>query len=103
MKQKVIDYINSIPLNSRDQVLETILKDDIIGRVLETPEGKALFSGIIEGINKRIMALVEACTANSTIDPDIIKDVARSVGQSFRLLKDWAVIFEEAKKHKGDL
>lgn len=103
MKQKVIDYINSIPLNSRDQVLETILKDDIIGKVLETPEGKALFGGIIEGINKRIMALVDACTSNSAIDPDIIKDVARSVGQSFRLLKDWAIIFQEAKKHKGDL
>ena len=97
---ELVDYISKISENSRDSVVESIMKARIIRKAMDTETGKALFNSAIDGIHRNIMTIVGSCTDSEDVQVEKIKKCATEVHVAYNMMKDWATIIKEGDKHE---
>ena len=98
---ELVVYIDGFHEENRDAVVAEILKSRLIKQAFETETGKVLFNGAIDEIAEKIMAILDSCTAKSEAEQlEKIRRLATEVHVARNLLRNWARILVDGKKHE---
>ena len=86
--EKISNYINQFPEETRDVVMETILKSIALNEVFESKEGMAIISGVFETMTNNVARIVSLAAGGKF---DEKKDEIRVAAEEIAFLRSQLV------------
>lgn len=99
--EKIQDYVNNnFPENHRDTVVETILKANALGRVLESVEGMAITDDIFSTISGNVGRIVQiAMEGKFSEKMEEVRTAADEIAFLTRHIYKWAGVIKAGAEH----
>ena len=89
-------YLPNFQAESRDAVVSHIMKTRLIADAFSTPQGKQILAGVTNGINTRLIKMLDACKEE---DAEKIKKLGNEINVAMSMLLEWAAIYAPGANH----
>ena len=95
-------YVSGFSENLRDPIVEEITKAKLIQKAIQTDAGKVIINTAIDSIHQKVMGIIGCCAAEKDSLTKKIAKIEYYVNEiivTYNLIRDWADIIENGKKH----
>lgn len=105
----IATYVSTFPENSREVVVEQIMKGKLLKQAMNTTAGKVIINSAIDDIHKKLMAIINLCisdkksTAKGQALGSQIEQCAKEMLVTYRLMRGWAEIIMNSDRHEGEM
>jgi len=96
----IAKYVSGFTENSRDAVVDQIVKGKLLRQAIEMPGGKAIINSAIDDIHRKIMTMVMSCGKPERNYADI-ETLATEIYIIHGLIRNWAQILVDAERHQN--
>jgi len=100
----VATYVNRFPEDSRDVVVEQIMKGRVLKQAMSTIAGKAILNSAIDDIHKGLVAIINLCISEKKLDKEDlglkIEQYAHNIQVTYRLMQQWAQMIIDNDRHE---
>jgi uncharacterized hydantoinase/oxoprolinase family protein len=96
----IATYVSNFPVNSRDAVVDQIIKGKLLKQAINTGVGKIIINSAIDDIHKKIMGMVALCNKSEIVENAELIRLATEVYTIYNLIQRWAQILVDADKHE---
>ncbi len=94
------EYLGKFPEKTRDAILESILKTNMVRRALDSTEGKAILMECAQTITENIISILRtAVDKNEGEKARKIEEYARDISVTHSLMARWANIISQGDTH----
>lgn len=96
--QDMLGYVQEFHISMRDEIIDTILADDVLKKFFNTPEGRLILGANINEIKDHAARVIEMLISGSYKD-DVIREAAVKMHGSYLVIHRIASIALKADEH----
>ena len=91
-------YISNFAENQKENVYKQIIDSELLRKAFESSEGKNILNSAVDLIAANVMQIVAECS--KTGDDEKLKNSAREINTTYKLMSDWAKILIRGAEHR---
>lgn len=96
------NYISHFKEHQREHILKQILDSELLEKAFSTSEGKLILNSAVDLIASNVMSIVKNC-GEREVEIVEVKDSAREINITYKLMADWAKILIRGNEHKNKI